>query len=649
MNKNSAIDYLSCILFRVLAFFVKCVPVTFSLFLGGRLGDLLYYFSCRHKSIAYSNIKTAFGKRFSPRELNRLTHEFYRSFGQNLMEIFFIPFFDKKYFDRYVSFQGREFISEAFKNGKGVILLGVHAGSWELSNVICANLGFAFNLFVRDQRYPRLNKLLNHYRSQKGCKIIERQNQTRALIEALKNNEAVGLTADQGGRQGLRVKFFGKSASMPTGAVRLALKYDSVILPAFYTRIKGAYIRTIIEPPFKVKKTGDPQKDIWDNLQEIIHIFERNIERHIKDYLWSYKIWKYADENNILILSDGKAGHLRQAQAVAKIAKHCLEARQMRANIETVEIKFRNSFSKSAFLFGSCLAGKYRCQGCLWCLRAFLEKDNYEFLIHKKFDIIISCGFSLAPVNYVLARENLAKSIAVMRPSLLSTKRFDLVIMPKHDAPQKRKNVIVTEGALNLIDDEYLKEQTKMLLEAQGSRLKATGFYIGLLIGGDSKDFHLKSDQVLEVIRQAKSVAEKLDANILLTTSRRTSAKIEGLVKGEFKDCPRCKLLVIANENNIPMAVGGILGLSEFIIVSAESISMISEAINSKKYVLVFESGGLRKKHRAFIENCRKNKYIYLTQSHDLSKKIEDLWFNKPEVSTPADNLMIEAAIKKIL
>jgi len=131
------------------------------MFLGRRLGGLLYYFDRKHKAIAYANIKTALGAKLSPQELSSLVKEFYRSFGQNLIEIFLIPLVDKAYINKYITLEGKEHIFEGFKKGKGVILLSVHAGSWEFSNVICANLGFAFNLFVRGQRYPRLNRLLN--------------------------------------------------------------------------------------------------------------------------------------------------------------------------------------------------------------------------------------------------------------------------------------------------------------------------------------------------------------------------------------------------------------------------------------------------------------------------------------------------------
>ena len=616
--------------------------------MGGILGELVYYFDLKHKSIAYSNIKTALGAKLSPYELSKLTKKFYHRFGQNLIEIFFIPLVNGEYINKYISIEGLDYITEAFKRGKGIIFLVVHEGGWELSNIICANLGFPFNLFIRDQRYPRLDRLLNSYRNQKGCKLIQRKNQIRQLIPALKRNEAIGMTADQGGKTGTLVKFLGKEASMPSGAIRLALKYDAALIPVFFIRQEGPYIKIIIEPPFKIKKTGNRDIDIHDNLQEIIHIFERYILRYPQEYLWTYKIWKYAKERNILILDDGKTGHLRQAQALAKIISNYLKDKGMDTHINTVKVSLKNKFAKCALNFSSGLSGKYHCQGCLWCLRAFLEKDNYKSLISIKHDIIISCGSSIAPINYVLARENLAKSIVILRPSILTTKRFDLVIMPQHDRPPKRKNVVVTEGALNLIDDIYL-ENCKLQIANCISPRDDKQLFIGLLMGGDTRDFRLTADLIKETIVQIKRTLDNLDAEILITTSRRTSGRVEHLIREEFKDCPRCGLLIIAKERNFPFAIGGILGLSQIIITSPESTSMISEAVNSKKYVVVFNALGLGRRHQRFLEYFAKNKYIYLTEPGNLGKTIEDIWLNKPRIHTLEDNLLVEEALKRIL
>lgn len=621
MNRDSIVDYLSYILFKAFGFIIRNTPKNFGLFLGRRIGDLLYYCDLKHKTIAYVNIKSALGKELSPSQIKDITREFYRGFVQNLFEIFYIPLVDKRYFKKYVNLEGVDNIAKGFKRGKGVIFSAMHEGSWEISNIISSNIGFSFNMFVRDQkRYRRVENLLNVYRQKNGCKLIQRQNQIRQLIEVLKNNEAVGMTLDQGGKAGTLVKFFGKEASMASGAVKLALKYDAAIIPIFYTRLKGPYIKLIIEPPFEIRKTGNEQEDIRDNLQRLVYVFEAYIAKYPAEYLWTYKVWKYGKERNILILSDGKTGHLRQSQAAANIISEHLKEKGFRSTTDTLEVESKRRFFKEA---------------------------NYKSLIRP--DIIISCGSKVAALNYILSRENLAKSIVIMRPPFLGIRRFDLTIIPEHDKAPKRKNIVATEGALNLINDEYLKEQADRLMQSALSGKQISGTCIGLLVGGDSKRFRLKEDTVKEVIGQIKPVADKLHADILITTSRRTSREIENLLKREFKDYSRCKLLIIANEKNIPEAVGGILSLSRIVVTSPESISMVSEAVSSKKYVFVFREDGLSSKHRRFLEHFSKNKYIYITETSNLSRQIEEVWQKRPALKALNDNSLVREAIKKIL
>lgn len=645
MKRDLLFDYLSYITLKTIGPIIRLLPVEFSLFLGRTIGTLVYYFDVKHRSLVYANIRKAFVDKFPPQQLCKITKRFYQNFGQNIIEIFLIPSVDKEYMRKHITVVGKHNIDDGFKKGKGVFLLGVHAGSWELSNIISANLAFPFCLFVRHQKYPRLNKLLNFYRKQKGCKIIQRQNQTRDLIEAMRNNEAIGMTADQGGKSGTAVKFLGKDASMSTGAIRIALKYDVTLLPAFYARVEGPNHKVIIEPPFEVKK----DLDIRQNLQELIHVFEKNILQYPYEYLWTYKIWKYGKEQDVLILSDGKVGHLRQAQAAANIAKDCFAQRGINVHINIVEVKFKNGAAQSALKFSCLLSGRYNCQGCLWCLKKFLNEETCRALIHMKPDMIISCGSSVAALNFILSRENLAKSIAIMRPSFLSTRRFDLVIMPQHDRPPKKRNIAVTEGALNLINKEYLQEQTARIIKSSASNLYSSALYIGLLIGGDTKKFSLTNNMVLEVIRQVKSTAQNLDADILVTTSRRTSQEIEALIKKEFTDYPRSRLLIIANERNIPEAVGGILGLSQIVITSCESISMVSEAASSKKYTFVFKTPNLGRKHVKFLNHFAGSQYIYLTEAKDLSKKIIEVWSEKPSVCIPEDNQIVRKAIAEVI
>jgi KDO2-lipid IV(A) lauroyltransferase len=578
------------------------------------------------------------------------------SFGQNLVEILLIPLIDRKYLDKYVSFEGLENIAAGFSRGKGVILLGMHEGSWELSNVICANLGFSFNMFVRNQRYPRLGRLLNEYRSRKGCKVIQRQGGLRQLIEALGRNEAIGMTVDQGGKGGMRVNFFGKNASMPTGAIRLALKYDAALIPVFYLRLHGPYFKIIIGPSYDLKRSMDMDQDTRDNLQALVSIFSQRIRKYPHEYLWSYKIWKYSDQRGILILSDGKVGHLRQAEAAAKAACAIFRARGITVNLDIRQIEFKPGMQKPVFLLGLCLAVKYNGFSHIRRLKPFLKKKSYSSLSGLKPDLVISCGASLALPNLILSKGSLAKSVILMRPPLFNSDNFDLVIMPRHDHPPKRKNVIATEGALNLINQRYLIGQGERLIQAAGVlhtsgqfKPQGSGRCIGLLIGGEAKNFSLGKSAISEVIKQVKSASDDLGAGIFATTSRRTSADIENLLKAELKGYPRSQLLIIANEDNIPETVGGILDLSQILVVSPESISMVSEASSSGKYVIVFMAKGLSRKHQAFLSRLAGKKYIYLTAISDLSAKIKEIARERPPIYSLNDYSLVSKAMEKIL
>jgi lauroyl/myristoyl acyltransferase len=621
------------------------LPLKFSLFLGRVIGCCLYFFDFKHRAISYSNIRQAFAGELSPAEISAMNKKFYKNFGQNVIEVFLIPIVKKKYFNKYITVDGKEHTYEAFKQGKGVILAAFHAGNWELSNIVCANLGFSFSLFVREQQLVRLNELLNSLRCAQGYKIIQRGNQVRGLVEALKKNEAVGMTVDQGGKTGELVKFFGKEASMATGAVKLALKYGAVILPAYYTRINGPYQKVIIGEAFPINQ----EKSVKENLQRLVSVFEKIIRQYPHEYYWPYKIWKYTKEKNILILSDGKAGHLRQSQAVAVIVKKTLEAWGVKTSLELLQIEFKNKFSRHLLACTGCLSGKYSCKGCLWCLRNSLQNNTYQALLRQKPDIVISCGAGLAAVNRLLAKESLAKSIVLMKPSILSTKKFDLVIMPRHDQPPKRKNVLITEGALNLIDENYLREEAKEMKNFISPGLQTAAIYIGLLIGGDTKKFHLNPQAVKGIVRQVKSIAEGNNAAILATTSRRTSPAIENMLKSELKNFPLCHSLITANEKNPSFSVGGILGLSEIIVVSPESISMVSEASTSGKYVVVFDDADLDRKHRRFLKYFAEKKYIYLIKPQELEEQIAYLRLNKPKINVLNDRELITEAIKKIL
>ncbi|TAN61868.1 hypothetical protein EPN16_02680, partial [bacterium] len=547
MKKSLLTEYCVYTLARFLGFIVISLPPRANYALGKIAGILGYSLLHKKRRIALKNLKTAFSRQLSYGELERVAKKSFISLALNIIEALYIPRIDSRYINRYVRIENQKYLDDALKTGKGVILLSYHLGNWELANIVCGLQGYTYKVIVNEQRYPLLNELLNRARESKGCKTIPRGVALRQIVRALKDNEVVAMVGDQGGKEGRLSNFFGTPASTPSGFVRFALSTGAAVIPAIIVRERRFSHRIILESPLKIGEADESRENVEEYLALSNRILEYYVSRYPQEYFWFYKVWKYSSLRQAAVLSDGKAGHLRQSISAVGAVSGGTERSVVSS---TVEIKFKNKFTRvMAQVFLACGAD---------ILEFCLKGESYLALRNARPDLVVSCGSSLAGINLFLAKENLARSVCIMKPSLFGLKKFDLVIVPEHDRPAIRKNIAVTLGALNLIDEEYLKEQSvrlKAIIGDIGSKIS-----IGLLLGGDTKRYRLSLIGTREVVKELKKTCLDTDACLLVTTSRRTPKEIEDLIKAELKGFERCKLLVIANERNIPEAVGGILG-----------------------------------------------------------------------------------------
>ncbi|MBP7216046.1 MAG: mitochondrial fission ELM1 family protein [Candidatus Omnitrophica bacterium] len=648
MKRNYILDYIGFFLLKALSFCLHYIPIGLSLFVARRIANLWYWLDRKHRVLVLANLKTAFPEK-SPEQLRGIARVFFSNFAQNFIELLYIPRIGKRYIETFITIHGQEYIQQALARGKGVILLGVHEGSWEVTNTLWEYLQFPFVLFVREQGMHFLDTFLNAQRSYSAKTIIRRQGGARQLIEALKNNQVIAMSADQGGKAGIQVQFFNKSASMPVGAVRLALQYQATIIPGFYRRIHGPRAELFLGPAFTLKQSGNPERDVVDNVQALAHHFEGYIAKFPAEYMWSYKIWKYSQERRILIISDQKPGHVHQSQALAEIAADHFRQKGFAVSIKEVAVSFKNNLAKTMMMASGMFVGHYSCQGCVWCLRSFLTDQAYRDLRNHAPDVVISTGSSLALINYVVARQTMAKSLVIMKPSLVGLRCFDLLAIPRHDRPARRNNIVVIDGTLNRISAASVERAAQQLAETRKLHLSKRGDCLGVLIGGDTKEFALGQTLMQQLIGQIKSVAGVLNADVLITTSRRTSKEVEACIKQELSFDPRVKMLVIARENNSPGVVEGLFGLSKIVVVSPESVSMVSEAVASGKHVVVFTASGLKKRHREFLKQLSQRQAIHYVDVASVAETVARL--AGAAIPRPAihNRAAIEQALQKIL
>lgn len=628
------LDLIASYAIRLIAGLFNLLPINLVLALGRFFGGIAYYINAPRRKVAYANLKSVFSKEKTPRELKRLTKMNYRRLGETIFEVLSLARVDKKYLNKYVKKEHWDRIGTALLNGKGVLYWTAHFDNWELLAIVSALCGHPFVALVREQGMKQVNALLEELRESKGITVVRKGASTKHMLRELRKNKPVGMLGDQNaGKTGVFVDFFGRLTSTASGTPKIAAKTGAVILPSFIYRVKGPYHNVVIEKPIFVKK-GD---DIAEHLATYNKILEGYIRRYPEQWLWLHKRWKVTPTKKVLIISDGKAGHLNQARALAeKLKRYRVEMdgyAEINTEIEIITPRFKNKFC--VFLLKICASfSSKNCQGCMKCLKACLRPDSYEELMKRYCDIVISCGAGVAAVNRFIAIENNAKNAIAMKPSILGTGKFSMVVVPRHDSLRKKaENIIFTDIAPNLISKKTMEEGA-----AQVSRITGSGNRkkIGVLLGGDNSDFVLTEAQVKSLLDDIIRVSRNLKADILFTTSRRTSARIEELAKKKLSSFKGCRLLVLANEKNMPFAVSGILGLSDVVVVSGESVSMVSEAVASGKPVITFMLQKKKRKKTKFekmLENLKEKNHIVVVSTDRISQAVEEN-INKKRIST---------------
>ncbi|MEW5895704.1 MAG: ELM1/GtrOC1 family putative glycosyltransferase [Candidatus Omnitrophota bacterium] len=656
-------QFIISIIINIVASFLRLMPLSAAAMIGRLAGRVFYILDRRHRNQVYQNLKIAFADQMTLDEIKALTLKFFINLGMNFAEFLRLPQMSPEHVKKLIECDGKERFEEVMKSAKcGAVMMTAHFGNWELSPLAMSVFGFPQNLIFKTQdSASAFNKVMmkcrrDAYRSYGSCiKLYERGVGARKLLEALQNRELVGMVIDQGGKDGIPVQFLGRRTSFSSGGVRLALKTGAPIFIGGMGRKDGVYHRLLIR--YFPNEAANEKDNVALYLQGIANQMAAMVREAPEQYMWMYKLWKFDPSCNVIILDDGRVGHLRQSEGVAKTISREIVQRGGSVSVKTVKVEYPGKFSQMILILCSWIGPILPMFVLVKLLKKYLKPETFQGLTAMKADIVISAGSLSAPVNYVISREHCAKNILILRPNLLPWSRFDLVILPRHDVDAKKVSgdrVVLTKGAVNLIDEDYLSLHAEKLLQRFSHLKLRDKFKIGVLLGGDTKNYVLDESAVKILVHQLKDAAEQLDADILLTTSRRTSSKVENLLARELKKYPRCQLLVIANRNNVAEAVGGILGLSDVLVVSGDSISMISESSASGKKTIVFpvkkrSTKGEEHKHNQFIDRLNTEGYILCSDLRMIACSIFDLAKNKICTRRLDDDETIRNGVLRIL
>ena len=216
----------------------------------------------------------------------------------------------------------------------------------------------------------------------------------------------------------------------------------------------------------------------------------------------------------------------------------------------------------------------------------------------KKYYVIISCGRITAPISLFLKQKTNSRIIHILNP-YYKINYFDKVILPKHDK-NSNKNIITINGSL--VNEQRLKinNQLKKKFEKKYP-IETSKKIIIILIGGNSKSYSLKPDDLNNFIKSLERVYNDQNKLVFLFSRRTPTFFREGLKNFFSKNC------IICNDDFIN-PYWYFLKIANYIIVTSDSVSMTSEAIFTGKPVYIYYFKKSRKKIIYFHRFLEKEK-----------------------------------------
>jgi KDO2-lipid IV(A) lauroyltransferase len=213
----------------------------------------------------------------------------FRSIARLLVAFARFPDIRKGNLEKWIRFEGMEWVEAGLRAGRGVLFATAHLGNWELSAYAYGLAAEPMNVVVRPLDNPLIDRLVERRRGLSGNRAIGKAEYARGILKALARNEAVGVLVDQNvaADAGVFVDFFGLAACAGTGFVKIAAHSGAAVIPGFalWSEQEQRYILRFY-PPLAI--TGDAARDT----QTLQSTLEGIIRLHPDQWLWIHRRWK---------------------------------------------------------------------------------------------------------------------------------------------------------------------------------------------------------------------------------------------------------------------------------------------------------------------------------------------------------------------
>ena len=195
-------------------------------------------------------------------------------------------------------------------------------------------------------------------------------------------------------------------------------------------------------------------------------------------------------------------------------------------------------------------------------------------------DLVIGCGRHSAMPALAIRRTSGGHTFAAqVQDPRVGRGEFDLLFVPEHDR-LRGPRAVVTRGAIHRVTAARLAEARRQF----PGLASLPRPILSVLIGGANRSYRLSLDRLAAIAEAIAGVLRSGGGSALITPSRRTGAAGIVLLREKLKGLP-AEIWDGAGEN----PYYAYLAYADALLVTADSVSMISEAASTGKPVHILE------------------------------------------------------------
>ena len=281
--------FLQFIIIIFLFFIFKILGLKYSTLFSGIIFQILVPLF-RSKKIFYSNLSTAFPN-MSIIEKDRLFKKTWFNYGSIFAEYMFLKNFrKKKNFSKKVIIENQEELEKIKESSKPVIFISGHFNNFELMAMNIEKSGIDLAAVYRPLNNIFLNPLMERIRKNYICRnqIKKGISGTKELLLNFKTGRSIALMIDQRVSQGIKSKFFSKSALTTTIPAQFVKKFQAKVVPVYIERLKNNNFKMKIYKPIEFQES-EAQELITLKLNKIL---EKMIIKNPEQWIWTHNRWK---------------------------------------------------------------------------------------------------------------------------------------------------------------------------------------------------------------------------------------------------------------------------------------------------------------------------------------------------------------------